>query len=177
MNHKNLEMWTKLLADKPEYTAETTIVGKRLFFTADPENIKAILASQFTDYGKGKPFHDEWSEFLGDSIFTTDGERWHASRQLIRPQFVKERISHLDCFESHLETFFKAMAHGEALNGEKQMVDLESGNGKVIEISDLLFRYTLDVATDFLLGLDVKSLTYVAPKQSLTLSCQTQPQL
>ncbi|KAK8137928.1 cytochrome P450 [Apiospora sp. TS-2023a] len=164
MNHKNLEMWTKLLADKPEYTAETTIVGKRLFFTADPENIKAILASQFTDYGKGKPFHDEWSEFLGDSIFTTDGERWHASRQLIRPQFVKERISHLDCFESHLETFFKAMAHGEALNGETQKVDLESGNGKVIEISDLLFRYTLDVATDFLLGLDVKSLT--TPRQA-----------
>ncbi|KAK6842816.1 cytochrome P450 52A11 [Apiospora arundinis] len=160
MNHKNLEMWTKLLADKPEFTAETTIVGKRLLFTADPENIKAILASQFADYGKGKPFHDEWSEFLGDSIFTTDGDRWHASRQLIRPQFVKERISHLDCFESHLETFFKAMANGEALNGEDQKVDLESGNGKVIEISDLLFRYTLDVATDFLLGLDVKSLTF-----------------
>lgn len=159
MNHKNLEMWLKLLADKPSYTSEVSIVGKRLLFTADPENIKAILAAQFGDYGKGAPFHEEWSEFLGDSIFTTDGDRWHASRQLIRPQFVKERISDLDCFESHLDTFFKALAHGQALNGEDQKVDMEAGNGKVVEISDLLFRYTLDVATDFLLGKDVQSLT------------------
>ncbi|KAI0137071.1 putative cytochrome 52A4 [Xylariales sp. AK1849] len=159
MKHKNLEMFRGFFEGVPCYTAEIKLVGKRLVFTADPENIKAILAAQFTDYGKGKPFHKEWAEFLGDSIFTTDGDKWHASRQLIRPQFVKERISDLDCFESHLETLFKAMANGQALNGVDQKVDLEAGNGKVIEISDLFFRFTLDVATDFLLGKDVESLT------------------
>lgn len=51
------------------------------------------------------------------------------------------------------------MANGEALSHASQEVDIEAGNGKVIEISDLFFRYTLDVATDFLLGLDVQSLT------------------
>jgi hypothetical protein len=29
--------------------------------TVDPENIKAILATQFTDFGKGKEFHDGWN--------------------------------------------------------------------------------------------------------------------
>ncbi|KAH8675562.1 putative cytochrome 52A4 [Xylariales sp. PMI_506] len=159
MHHKNLEMWRKLFKDVPSYTAETTIVGRRIVFTADHENIKAILASQFADFGKGEPFHREWKEFLGDSIFTTDGDKWHASRQLIRPQFVKERISDLDCFELHLDTLFKTMANGGPLTHPDQEVELDAGNGKVIEISDLLFRYTLDVATDFLLGKDVQSLT------------------
>ncbi|KAI1872792.1 uncharacterized protein JN550_003666 [Neoarthrinium moseri] len=162
-HHRNLQSWHTLFKGIPGHTAESKIIGRRLVFTADPENIKAILAAQFGDYGKGEPFHREWSDFLGDSIFTTDGEKWHASRQLIRPQFVKERISDLDCFESHLETLFKAMANGQALNGVNQKVDLEAGDGKVIEISDLFFRYTLDVATDFLLGLDVQSLT--TPRQ------------
>lgn len=159
MNHKNLESWYSLFQTIPGRTAETTVLGKRTILTSDAENIKAILAAQFADYGKGEPFHRDWHEFLGDSIFTTDGEKWHASRQLIRPQFVKERISDLNCFELHLDTFFRAMANGEALNHADQKVDIEAGNGKVIEISDLFFRYTLDVATDFLLGLDVQSLT------------------
>ena len=28
--------------------------------TVDPENIKAILATQFHDYGKGEEFHAGW---------------------------------------------------------------------------------------------------------------------
>jgi hypothetical protein len=28
--------------------------------TLDPENIKALLATQFNDFGKGQEFHDGW---------------------------------------------------------------------------------------------------------------------
>jgi hypothetical protein len=28
--------------------------------TVDPENIKAILATQFNDFGKGEEFHKAW---------------------------------------------------------------------------------------------------------------------
>lgn len=101
----------------------------------------------------------EWKEFLGDSIFTTDGQQWHDSRMLIRPQFIRDRVSDLHCFESHIQTLFKAMANGGVLSGEDQVVDMNAVNGKVMDMSDLFFRYTLDVATDFLLGKDVKSLT------------------
>jgi cytochrome P450 len=159
MNHRSYETFLELIDGVATWTAEWRVFGLRIVFTGDPENIKAILAKQFDDYGKGEPFHEEWKEFLGDSIFVTDGPSWHASRQLIRPLFVKERISDLHCFESHLDTLFKAIANGGPLNGQNQHVDIEAGNGKPIEISDLFFRYTLDVATDFLLGKDVQSLT------------------
>lgn len=166
ISHKNMEKWAEFFSTSNTdadgngmYTSELTVMGRRTVFTADPENIKAILATQFTDFGKGEIFHKEWQEFLGDSIFTTDGQMWHTSRQLLRPQFIKDRISDLDCFEGHLQTFFKAMANGGALTGEDQDVNMDAVNGRVIDISELFFRYTLDVATDFLLGQDVKSLT------------------
>jgi cytochrome P450 len=105
-----------------------------------------MMCRQFTDYGKGKPFHEEWKDFLGDSIFTTDQDQWHASRQLIRPQFIKDRVSDLDVFEEHVHILMEQM----------QIAAKESGGP--IDISDLLFRYTLDAATHFLLGRSVGSL-------------------
>ncbi|OTB14355.1 hypothetical protein K445DRAFT_62887 [Daldinia sp. EC12] len=159
ITHTCYEVFLELVGHLPNYTGESNLLGFRVVLTADPENIKAILATQFPEFGKGEQFHKEWSEFLGDSIFTTDGHQWHVSRQLLRPQFSRERISDLHCFESHLETFFKAVANGGVLNGEEQKVDIEAGNGKPFDICDLFYRYTLDVATDFLLGLDIQSLT------------------
>ena len=102
-----------------------------------------MLATQFADYGKGEPFHEEWKWFLGDSIFTTDGELWHASRQLLRPQFVKTRVADLEIFEHHIS---KLMALIPAQGGE-------------VDISGLFYRFTLDSATDYLLGKSVDSLT------------------
>lgn len=170
IHHKNYERWQAFFNDSgtdingtASYTTELRAVNRRCVFTADPENIKAILATQFSDFGKGEIFHKEWSEFLGDSIFTTDGQKWHKSRQLLRPQFSRDRISDLHCFESHLQTLYKAIANGGALRGEDQQVDMAAVNGRPIDISDLFFRYTLDVATDFLLGKDVKSLRSVLP--------------
>lgn len=165
IHHKNLENWQEFFtkagagsSGNSAYTVEVHALVRRVVFTADPENIKAILATQFGEFGKGEQFHEEWEEFLGDSIFATDGQTWHTSRQLLRPQFIKDRISDLHCFESHLETLFRAMANGGALNGEDQQVNMGAVHGRKMDISDLFFRYTLDVATDFLLGKDVKSL-------------------
>ena len=101
-----------------------------------------MLATQFADYGKGEPFHEEWKWFLGDSIFTTDGELWHASRQLLRPQFVKTRVADLEIFEHHIS---KLMALIPPRGGE-------------VDISALFYRFTLDSATDYLLGKSVDSL-------------------
>lgn len=115
----------------------------RVIFTADPENIKAILTTQFADYGKGEQFHKEWEQFLGDGIFTTDGAQWHDARQLIRPMFVRERVGDLDLFETHVQ----------------KMISLAGpGDGRMVRIDEFLFRFTLDAATDYLLGNSVGSL-------------------
>ena len=72
---------------------------------------------------------------------------WHASRQLIRPQFIKDRVSDLGIFEEHVQV----------LLSEIEKAGKTSPNGE-LDVSDLFFRYTLDAATHFLLGRSVGSL-------------------
>ena len=145
LDDTDLDFWRWLFKWSPNEHSKTVSVSlarQRFIYTADPDNIKAILATQFSEYGKGKPFHEEWEDFLGDSIFTTDGEQWHNSRQLIRPQFVKTRVSDLNIFEKHVARLLKKIG----------------GSGEEIDIAILFYRYTLDTATDFLLGHSVDSL-------------------
>ena len=145
LDDTDLDFWHWLFQWSPNEHSKTvavTLARQRFIFTADPDNIKAVLATQFSDYGKGEPFHEEWKDFLGDSIFTTDGEQWHNSRQLIRPQFVKSRVSDLDIFEKHVVRLLSKIG----------------GNGEEIDIAALFYRFTLDSATDFLLGHSVDSL-------------------
>ncbi|MCJ1469479.1 hypothetical protein MMC07_008112 [Pseudocyphellaria aurata] len=142
---RDLEFWETLFSALPRgrsRTVELTLASQRFIFTADPENIKAILATQFQDYGKGRPFHEDWKDFLGDSIFTTDGEQWHNSRSLIRPQFIKARVCDLDIFEKHV----------------RRLIVLMGGQGQEVDVAALFYRYTLDASTEFLLGSSVNSL-------------------
>jgi cytochrome P450 len=141
--HQIPQFWRTTLANAkkpaglpPATTIDCRVAGRRFVFTIDPENVKALLATQFNDYGKSEIFHRDWKDFLGDSIFTTDGELWHNSRQLIRPQFIKDRVSDLAIFEKHVQI----------------LIGLIPKDGQEVDISDLFFRYTLDAATDFLLG-------------------------
>jgi len=148
VHHRNYDWWLGHFAKagnkKLPWTVEAVAVGQRLVFTADEENIKAILASQFADYGKGPQFRKEWKDFLGLSIFTTDGDLWHNSRTLLRPQFIKDRVSDLHTFETHTHALLPLLAGGH--------------DGATVRADDLFFRFTLDAATDFLLGKSVDSL-------------------
>jgi cytochrome P450 len=125
-------------------TVEASLLGLRCVFTMSSDNIKAILATQFEDYGKGSRFHKDWYPFLGDSIFTTDGAQWRASRQLLRPQFIKQRVSDLSLFEKHTQVL---------LNCVKNL-----GNGEKFDTNDYFLRYPLDSVTDFLFGKSIDSL-------------------
>lgn len=143
---RDLEFWmtamkqahgAPLVEDKK--TAELDAgVSTRIILTRDPENIKALLTGQFSDYGKGESFHRDWREFLGDSIFVTDGEQWSASRHLIRPMFVRDRLVDTEIFEKHVQHLIPLLA--------------EDNGTKVVDVTSLFFRYTLDAATDYLLG-------------------------
>lgn len=55
-HHRNHEFWWGFFGRLKAWTVETDILASRLIFTADEENVKAILATQFADYGKGERF-------------------------------------------------------------------------------------------------------------------------
>ncbi|KAI9889346.1 MAG: hypothetical protein M1814_005589 [Vezdaea aestivalis] len=140
-SYRDIAWWERCFGMCKSRTLEATLGGVRMVLTDDPENIKAVLATQFQDYGKGPRFHHEWKEFLGNSIFTTDQELWHDSRALLRPQFIRDRVSDLVTFENHANEMLSYIQ-----------------SERPIDIEDLFFRMTLDVATEFLLGQSVGAL-------------------
>lgn len=113
--------------------------------TAEPDHIKAILATQFESFGKGPVFQDQLGSLLGVGVFNSDGEIWKFHRSMTRPFFSKDRISHFDIFDRH------AIA---ALN----LLSARLKEGHPVDIQDLAARFTMDSATEFLFAKDVRSL-------------------
>ncbi|KAI5984812.1 cytochrome P450 [Pisolithus marmoratus] len=123
-------------------------------FTTEPEHIKAILSTQFDSFEKGSCFHncsgpvfwDQLSALLGTGVFNSDGEIWKFHRTMARPFFSKDRISHFDIFEKHAK---------DALNQAKARLQ----EGHPVDFQDMVYRFTLDSATEFLFGKSVHSLS------------------
>lgn len=120
-------------------------LGRDLYFTVDPKNIQAVLATQFKDFELGEIRRRSVHPLLGTGIFTADGEEWSRSRGLLRPQFTREQVSQLELEESHIQKAMQALP--VAANGWTAATDIQS----------IFFRLTIDSATEFLFGESVES--------------------
>jgi hypothetical protein len=60
-------------------TFSGVLLGQGLLITIEPENIKAVLATQFHDFGIGTRYRG-MGALLGHGIFSSDGSRWEHSR-------------------------------------------------------------------------------------------------
>ena len=58
------------------------VLGEFYHVTADPENIKAMLATQFGDFELGPLRRDQLGPLIGHGIFTSDGKDWYAETLL-----------------------------------------------------------------------------------------------
>ena len=73
--------------------------------TVQPENIQAVSATNFSDFGVGPMRGNIGAPFLDRGVFTEDGEFWKHSRSLIRPTFNRTEIADLGSFEQHVSRF------------------------------------------------------------------------
>ncbi|KAE8355085.1 cytochrome P450 [Aspergillus coremiiformis] len=116
-------------------------LGTKMISTREPENIKALLATQFHDFGLGTR-HREFYPLLGDGIFTLDGDGWSHARGLLRPQFTRDQVADLDLMDVHIS----------------HLIDLIPKDGSSFDIQRLFFLLTIDSATHFLFGESVGAL-------------------
>lgn len=82
---QNYELWLHTFKKYGSggYTIESD-GAERVVMTAEPENVKAILATQFKEFGKGEAFRLDWHEFLGDGEYNSlrfDERREEISRK------------------------------------------------------------------------------------------------
>jgi hypothetical protein len=70
------------------HTFSMNSLGSTVIYTAEPENVKTIFATNFHDFGIPQTRKDALAIF-GPGIFSSDGHFWEASRALLRPNFVR----------------------------------------------------------------------------------------
>ncbi|PPQ71744.1 hypothetical protein CVT24_006508 [Panaeolus cyanescens] len=125
---------------------QLSFLGNRMAFTVEPEHVKAILATQFDSFEKGPVTFAIFDSLLGVGIFNSDGDMWKFHRAMTRPFFTKERISD---FEIYTRNCDRALGLARSRLAE----------GYSFDFQDLVGRFTLDSASEFLFGYNVDSLS------------------
>ncbi|KAF2726017.1 putative P450 monooxygenase [Polychaeton citri CBS 116435] len=125
-------------------TYSMVVLGRKIFMTTEPENLKTIQAVDFKKWGFGRRRKLGFRPLLGEGIFTTEGKQWQHSRDMLRPNFVRSQIGDIDTFERHVASLIAA---------------LPQDGTTTVDLGELFFRLTMDSATEFLFGESTHSLT------------------
>ncbi|KAI0637980.1 cytochrome P450 monooxygenase pc-3 [Trametes polyzona] len=132
--------WEKI--DELGHLHAIRVLGDTTYLTNDANVVKSILATDFADFEKGDVFRDTMNSVLGVGVFNSDG-KFH--RMMTRPYFSRDRISHFELFDRHTDLAIRKMK--ERFRG-----------GHAVDFQDVISRFTLDSATEFLFGTCVNAL-------------------
>lgn len=131
-------------------TISTKMMFSKTIMTIDPENLKAVLATNFKDWNLPDQRKSAFIPLLGHGIFTSDGPAWQQSRDLMRPNFNRGQVGNLKALEVHVDHLLQAIPR----------------DGSTVDLQELFFRLTIDSATEFLFGESVGSLAPGISKKS-----------
>jgi len=111
-----------------------------------PECLKHVLKDEFNTYEKSEPVNSLLREFLGDGIFTSDGERWKTHRKV---------ASHM--FSRRLLRNSSEIALTQALK-LKVFLSRHAESRESVDIQKAFYAYTMDTFSYIAFGLDIDSL-------------------
>jgi cytochrome P450 len=89
---------------------------------------------------------------LGVGVFNSDGSMWQHHRSMSRPYFHRERVTHVDLFAQHSDIAISRL-----------LSRLSESGSPAVDVQDLVGRFTLDSATEFLFGSSTHSLDAPLP--------------
>ncbi|KAF8585531.1 cytochrome P450 [Ramaria rubella] len=110
----------------------------------------AMLVTEFDKFEKGEFFKWYNQSVLGDGVFNSDGDMWKFHRGMTRPFFARDRVTDFETFNTHAEVVISRMKERFA-------------RGEAVDFQDIMSRFTLDSATEFLFGSCVHSLSAQLP--------------
>ncbi|GJN69283.1 hypothetical protein PLIIFM63780_000528 [Purpureocillium lilacinum] len=145
-----LETWHELFMRSVGQTFWHLSIGSWMIMTNEPENVKALLSTQFDAWPIGGTRQKTTQLALGPhAIFSANGKEWADARALIRPSFVRNQIADLECTDRHVEAFLERLPR--------------DGSSKV-DLQALLYMFTMDTSTDFMFGYSTDMLVNPTPE-------------
>lgn len=118
-------------------------LGPPTISTIEPENLKCILSTKFKDYNIDHYRKEALISIMGEGIFSSDGQTWQHSRDLLKPTFTRAKIDDPTFLETHADDLMKAIA---------------AESDHIIDLQPLFSSASLDVITEFLFGESARSL-------------------
>lgn len=124
--------------------------GSSVIITNEPENIKAVFATQMKDFDIGWRRRQALAPCTTNTVFVADGAGWHHLRAMVRPVFAKAQVPTYEDMKLHLNN---AVAHVPK-------------DGSTINLDNIFSKLTFDVATDFLFGQSSMTLAPLMERKS-----------
>ena len=108
-------------------TFEANLLGSRMIYSSEPENMKAMSTAQWKDFGVEaiRQGNGAVSPFIGHGTSTSDGKMWEHSRNLIKPYFDRDGYRNLDRLAIHVD----------------HLCDLIPLDGSTVDLQPLLQRW------------------------------------
>lgn len=133
--HTLIENMREMLYGSGTKTVEFNSLGSIVIFTAEVDNVKTVLSLKFKSFGT-VDLTKELDLVLGGGIFTSQGEAWHQSRELLRPCFARAQVADLEMIERHVSTLINKIPR----------------DGSTTDLSKFFSQLTSSAAIEFLFG-------------------------
>ncbi|KAL3902074.1 MAG: hypothetical protein SGCHY_000108 [Lobulomycetales sp.] len=108
--------------------------GMKIVVTSNLDNIEHILKTNFPVWDKGKIYHDNIVQLLGETgIFCTDGKVWKTQRKISSNIFTIKNFKNLftTVFEDHSIVLARFLSNAAA-------------SGQTVDMTKLFFAFTMD---------------------------------
>ncbi|KAJ3679765.1 hypothetical protein LUZ60_017776 [Juncus effusus] len=133
--HRILDWITELISQSPTSTTGFYGPGKNhSIITGNPANLEHMLKTNASNYPKSEKYVSMLEDFLGHGIFNSNGEHWKWQRKTAIFLFNKRS----------LRNFVVETVHDEMTNRLLPMLDRAVDRGGLVELADLLERFSLD---------------------------------
>ncbi|KAK2399859.1 alkane hydroxylase MAH1 [Trifolium repens] len=117
--------------------------------TSDPMNVHHITSKNFTNYGKGSDFHEIF-EIFGVGIFNLDSNEWKQEREMYHSLLNRKTF----------KIFLQQNIQKKLENCLLPFLDHASKGDLIIDLQDILGRFTFDIAFTSIFGFDPNCLPY-----------------
>ncbi|XP_052723063.1 alkane hydroxylase MAH1-like [Vigna angularis] len=124
--------------------------------TCDSLKVQHMLCKNFDNYVKGHDFRDIFEQF-GDGFVTADSETWKYIRNLLH-SLIKQR---------RFEVFVHQTVQKKVYTSLLPILDHAQQQGRVVDLQDILNRFTFDNICSTIVGHDPKCLSIDFPNLSL----------
>lgn len=142
--HKRKNLLSTKRANYKKYglTHSSRIATSSTILTIEPENIKAVMTTNFKDFEVGTPRRRAFSPVVTNTVLMADGAEWEHLRAFLKPSFTRSQVGDLETLEFHV----------------KHLINAIPSDGSTLDLADLFFRYSADVVTDLMFGESILSL-------------------